>query len=71
MFKILQFGNWIGAILGIIILIQIARYMISAIINLHFLQAALGNGIHLLAAVLTSLTNYTIRNNFQKENYTH
>ena len=66
--KILLFGNWTGAILGIIIIIQTLRYLVSTLINLQFLRAALGNGFHLLAAVLTSLTNYTIRNNIQREN---
>ena len=66
--KILLFGNWTGAILGIIIIIQTLRYLVSTLINLQFLRAALGNGFHLLAAVLTSLTNYTIRNKIQREN---
>ena len=65
--KILLFGNWTGAIIGIIIIIQTIRYLVSTIINLQFLRAALGNGFHLLAAVLTSLTNYTIRNNLHRE----
>ena len=63
--KILRFGSIMGAITGIILLIQIIKYMISVIINFNFLKATLGSGLHLLASLFTSLTNFVIRNNVQ------
>ena len=65
--KILLFGSYTGAILGGIMIIQIIKYLISTIINFQFLQTALGNGVHLFAAFLTSLTNYVARNNVENK----
>ena len=64
--KLLKFGALMGAITGFILIIQIIRYLISVIINFKFLQATLGSGLHLLASLFTSLTNYVIRNNVAK-----
>ena len=61
--KLLKFGSIMGCITGIILLIQIVKYLISVIINFQFLKASLGTGLHLLASLLTSLTNFVVRNN--------
>ena len=66
--KLLRFGSIMGAITGIIVIIQIVRYIISTVINFKFLKSTLGNGLHLAAALFTSLTNFIVRNNVQNEN---
>ena len=65
--KILRFGSIMGAITGILVLIQVARYIISTIVNFQFLKSTLGTGTHLIAATFTSITNLLVRNNVAKE----
>ena len=61
--KILRFGSIMGATTGIILLIQVARYIISTVVNFKFLKSTLGCGTHLIAATFTSITNLLVRNN--------
>ena len=61
--KIMRFGAYFGAVSGVIMLFQAVSAIISMMINFKFLKATLGVGWHLAASVMTSLTNFVIRNN--------
>merc|ERR1711984_38817 len=64
--RILKFGSVMGAITGVILLIQIIRYIISTVVNFNFLKSTLGCGFHLIFATFTSITNLLVRNNVRK-----
>ena len=68
--RILKFGSVMGAITGVILLIQVIRYIISTVVNFQFLKSTLGCGTHLIAATFTSITNLLVRNNVTKQNET-
>ena len=65
--KILRFGSIMGAITGIVLIVQAVAAVISFVINFRFLKATLGCGTHLLASMFTALTNFVIRNNVHKK----
>ena len=56
--KVLYFGSWTGFVIGIIIVVQASRYLISTIVNVKHLHKSLGFGIHMFAAMFTSVTAY-------------
>ena len=65
--KLLIFGNYTSIILGIIIIIQCLRYLVSTVINLRFLRKTLGTGIHLLGAISTAIAHYLVLTNSKPE----
>ena len=65
--KLLIFGNYTSIILGIIIIIQCLRYLVSTVINFRFLRKTLGSGIHTLGAFSTAIAHYLVLANSEPE----
>lgn len=61
------FGQYAGAVFGIIMIYQMLKYLLTVVVNGKSLYQTLGCGIHLIGALGTAFTHYMLRVIIPKE----